>query len=165
MNLSVRFILFSALLTMPIFATAADERSPQHPAPVCSPVLFGEAEPFNDGWKFTLSDPTDAASPEFDDSRWRQLDLPHDWSVEGDLSPSLASCTGYLPGGIGWYRTLINSRHLANHGGRGDGERTGKEKYYLYFEGVYNRSEVYLNGHLLGKRPNGYTSFCYDLTP
>ncbi len=165
MNLSVRFILFSALLAMPIFATAADERSPQHPAPVCSPVLFGEAEPFNDGWKFTLSDPTDAASPEFDDSRWRQLDLPHDWSVEGDLSPSLASCTGYLPGGIGWYRTLINSRHLANHGGRGDGKRTGKEKYYLYFEGVYNRSEVYLNGHLLGKRPNGYTSFCYDLTP
>ena len=86
------------------------------------------------------------------DSHWRQLTLPHDWSVEGTLSPSLASCTGYLPGGIAWYRKHFQVNDKA-------------DRHYIYFEGVYNRSEVYLNGHLLGKRPNGYVSFMYDMTP
>jgi hypothetical protein len=61
---------------------------------------FGEAEKINDDWKFYKGDPKEASSPGFDDSRWRTLDLPHDWSVEGPYSPSLASATGYLPGGI-----------------------------------------------------------------
>lgn len=114
---------------------------------------FGKAEKFNQGWLFRLADDSAAAIyGDYDDSRWRKLDLPHDWSIEGQLSPSLASCTGYLPGGIGWYRKHFSvDRRAARH--------------YIYFEGVYNRSEVYLNGHLLGKRPNGYISFMYDLTP
>ena len=115
-------------------------------------VSFGQAEKFNNDWRFILEDAAEAAHPTFDDSKWRKLDLPHDWSIEGQMSPTLASCTGYLPGGIGWYRKTF--------------EVSGTDKrHYIYFEGVYNRSEVYLNGQLLGKRPNGYISFMYDMTP
>lgn len=115
-------------------------------------VSFGEPSKFNDGWLFKLADDSTAVNPKYDDSKWRKLDLPHDWSIEGQLSPSLASCTGFLPGGIAWYR-----KHFTP---TGDAARQ-----YIYFEGVYNRSEVYVNGHLLGKRPNGYVSFMYDMTP
>lgn len=115
---------------------------------------FGQPEKINDNWLFTLSDPKGAEAVSFDDSRWQKLDLPHDWSVKGQLSPTLASATGYLPGGIGWYRKTLNI----------PADKKG-EQVYLYFEGVYNRSEVYINGHLLGKRPNGYISFMYDATP
>ena len=61
-------------------------------------VSFGDAAKFNDGWLFQLTDDPAIAQPSFDDGGWRKLMLPHDWSVEGQLSPSLASCTGYLPG-------------------------------------------------------------------
>lgn len=115
-------------------------------------VSFGKAVNFNGGWLFQLVDDSAAVVEGYDDSRWRKLDLPHDWSIEGQLSPDLASCTGYLPGGIGWYRKHFRVTDDA-------------ARHYIYFEGVYNRSEVYLNGHLLGKRPNGYISFMYDLTP
>lgn len=115
-------------------------------------VSFGDAAKFNDGWLFQLTDDPAIAQPSFDDGGWRKLMLPHDWSVEGQLSPSLASCTGYLPGGIAWYRKHFRVTDDA-------------ARHYIYFEGVYNRSEVYLNGHLLGKRPNGYVSFLYDMTP
>ena len=115
-------------------------------------LSFGRAENFNDGWLFQKADSSAMSLPDFNDERWRKLDLPHDWSIEGRLSPTLNSCTGYLPGGIAWYRkhfTVADSLPV----------------HYIYFEGVYNRSEVYLNGHLLGKRPNGYVSFYYDMTP
>ncbi|WP_236263814.1 sugar-binding domain-containing protein, partial [Dysgonomonas sp. Marseille-P4677] len=117
-------------------------------------VSFGESDKINDSWKFTLNDEKEAQSVSFNDSKWKVLDLPHDWSVKGQLSPTLASATGYLPGGIGWYRKTINIPQ-AKQG----------EKVYLYFEGVYNRSEVFVNGQSLGKRPNGYISFMYDATP
>ena len=71
---------------------------------VYAQVSFGTAEKFNDSWKFILKDDPAMVKNDFDDSKWRKLDLPHDWSVEGQLSPTLASCTGYLPGGIAWYR-------------------------------------------------------------
>jgi beta-galactosidase/beta-glucuronidase len=115
---------------------------------------FGKAELINDGWLFRLKDEADAYKPDFKDNNWRKLDLPHDWSIEGTLSPTLASCTGYLPGGIAWYRKKLDI----------PAELTGK-KIFVYFEGVYNRSTVYINGQLLGFRPNGYVSFAYDLTP
>ena len=115
-------------------------------------VSFGTPDKFNDDWCFILADDSTAMKPGYDDSRWRQLTLPHDWSVESAPSQELASCTGYLPGGIGWYRKTF----------RVDDDAA---RYYIYFEGVYNRSDVYLNGHLLGHRPNGYVSFMYDLTP
>ena len=115
-------------------------------------VSFGDARRFNDGWLFSLADDSAAVAPAYNDSTWRRLDLPHDWSIKQPYSPYLASCTGYLPGGIGWYRKHFTVEDSA-------------ARHYIYFEGVYNRSEVYLNGHLLGKRPNGYASFLYDMTP
>ncbi len=119
-------------------------------------VSFGKAERFNEDWLFSLSDNSKARQPKFDDSKWRRLCLPHDWSIEGQLSQQWASCTGYPPAGIAWYRKhftipVSNDSRLTKH--------------YISFEGIYNRSEVYLNGHLLGRRPNGYVSFMYDLTP
>ncbi|MDR1601443.1 MAG: glycoside hydrolase family 2, partial [Tannerella sp.] len=111
-------------------------------------VSFGKPEKINEQWEFYLGDNPD------ENTKWRTLDLPHDWSIEGVLNPSLAACTGYLPGGIAWYRKQVFV----------PGDKQG-EKVYIYFEGVSNRSEVYLNGHLLGKRPNGYVSFLYDMTP
>lgn len=115
---------------------------------------FGKAVLFNDDWRFKLSDVKDGANSSLDDSNWRQLNLPHDWSVEGTYSPDKASCQGFLPGGIGWYRkkfTVLSSEK--------------DKKVYIYFEGVYNRSEVFINGTSVGKRPYGYISFMYDLTP
>jgi beta-galactosidase len=119
-----------------------------------SQISFGDAEKINDNWKFNLLDTPEAQNEIFNDAKWQSVNVPHDWSVKGQLSPTLASCTGYLPGGIGWYRkSIIIPQSKAG------------EKVYLYFEGVYNRSEVFINGHSLGKRPNGYISFAYDATP
>ena len=59
---------------------------------------------FNFGWKFHRGDVANGQSILLDDSGWRNLDLPHDWSIEGPFSKDNYSCTGYLPGGIGWYR-------------------------------------------------------------
>lgn len=115
---------------------------------------FGQAELFNSNWRFNLSDVKEATTANFDDSKWRTLDLPHDWSVEGIYSPDKASCTGYLPGGIGWYRKTFTVP-----------ESQKDKRVYIYFEGVYNHSEVFINGIPVGKRPNGYVSFMYDLTP
>ncbi|TRW25910.1 glycoside hydrolase family 2 protein [Flavobacterium zepuense] len=119
-----------------------------------SQISFGDAKKINEDWKFVLEDKQEAKDPGFDDKDWQTVQLPHDWSIKGQLSPTLASCTGFLPGGIGWYRKNLNVPAQAKG-----------EKVYLYFEGVYNRSEVFLNGHSLGKRPNGYISFAYDATP
>lgn len=120
---------------------------------VSAQVSFGAPQKMNDEWKFTLADVKNGESVGLNDSKWQRINLPHDWSVKGRLSPALASCMGYLPGGTGWYRKTI---HIPD-------EQKGK-KVYLYFEGVYNRSEVFVNGKSIGKRPNGYVSFMYDVT-
>ena len=117
-------------------------------------VSFGKAEKINENWKFTLNNPDKAESTIIADKDWQDVDLPHDWSVKGQLSLSLASCSGFLPGGIGWYRKVLQIPQ----------EKTG-QKVYLYFEGVYNRSEVFVNGKSVGKRPSGFISFMYDATP
>ena len=137
----------NAIFTLTVFMTALLTGLPAQ-----AQVSFGNATKFNEDWLFRLTDDSTIVNPAFNDSEWRKLRLPHDWSIEGQLSPSLASCTGYLPGGIGWYRKHFKITDDA-------------PRHYIYFEGVYNRSEVYLNGHLLGKRPNGYISFLYDMTP
>jgi len=109
---------------------------------------------FNFDWKFYKGDILNGQQSDIDDSGWRLLDLPHDWSIEGPFSKDNASCTGYLPGGIGWYRKRFVIPDYEN--GR---------KVFIYFGGVYNNSEVWINGNRLGKRPNGYISFQFDLTP
>ncbi len=118
---------------------------------------FGNAEKLNDDWFFSLSQQQVLSVAQLSENRdaWQPIDLPHDWSVEGALSADLASCTGYLPGGVGWYQKTLTI----------PADETLGDKIFLYFEGVYNRSEVYVNGHLIGKRPNGYISFMYDVTP
>lgn len=116
-------------------------------------LSFGDAHLFNDDWRFALcADSIAPAACDYDDSSWRSLSLPHDWSIEAQPSPSLYACTGFFPGGMGWYRKRFSVTDSA-------------DVHYICFEGVYNRSEVYLNGELIGKRPNGYVSFYYDLTP
>src|SRR5690606_35302259 len=108
---------------------------------------------FNNGWKFHKGDVSDGESVNLNDKNWRKLDLPHDWSIEGPFSSEWASGTGYLPGGIGWYRKSFSLP-----------ADIGTRKVFIYFDGVYKNSEVWINGHYLGKRPNGYIPFQYELT-
>jgi beta-galactosidase len=108
------------------------------------------------GWTFTKGDPVGAEGPGFDDSGWRSLDLPHDWSIEGpyDESAPTGGRGGYLPTGIGWYRRAFTLP---------DGSQG--RRVSIEFDGVYQNSDVWINGRHLGGRPNGYISFHYDLTP
>lgn len=148
-----RLFTFLAVASLSL-ATALSAQNVANPSNGPSAqTSFGESSLFNDGWRFIQKDLDGAAEPSFDDSHWTPTTLPHDWSIRGPYSPDNASCTGYLPAGIGWYRKHFSARFL--HG----------ENVYIYFEGVYNRSSVWLNGHLLGERPSGYNSFLYDLTP
>ncbi|MBS1857406.1 MAG: DUF4982 domain-containing protein [Acidobacteria bacterium] len=109
---------------------------------------------FDRDWRFHKGDAKGAEIPGFADRDWRRVDLPHDWSIEGPYSADNASGTGYLPGGIGWYRKQFP---LAA-GLRGS-------RVFVEFDGVYRDSDVWINGHHLGHRPYGYSSFEYDLTP
>jgi beta-galactosidase len=109
---------------------------------------------FDFGWKFNLGDVNEAKEPGFNDAAWRTLDLPHDWSIELEFNARFASCTAYLPGGIGWYRKTFTVPE--NYRGK---------TVSLQFDGVYNNSEVWVNGHYLGLRPNGYIGFYYVITP
>jgi beta-galactosidase len=111
---------------------------------------------FDFGWKFFKGDAPGAQEPGFADASWRGLDLPHDWSVEGPFSQNelSAGSGGYAPTGIGWYRKRF--RLPASYQDR---------KVSIEFDGVYQNGEVWINGHYLGKRPYGYISFAYDLTP
>lgn len=114
-------------------------------------------ENFDEGWLFLLSDAESAALPEYNDTEWRKLNLPHDWAIEGDFSADNPSgyAGGALPGGVGWYRKHFNidSTDLA------EGRRV-----YLDFDGIYMLSEVFVNGISTGIRPYGYISFRRDIT-
>lgn len=107
------------------------------------------------GWRFHLGDVPAASSVTFDDSAWRKLDVPHDWSIEGDYSATNPSGDrgGYLPGGIGWYRRGIEMPDAWTN-----------RQVTVEFEGVYMNSEVWLNGERVGGRPYGYSTFYCDLT-
>lgn len=111
---------------------------------------------FNKDWKFFLGDTAAAKSPGFNDAKWRSLHLPHDWSIEGEFSEKHNTTfnQGALPAGIGWYRKTFTLP-----------QATVNRKVYINFDGVYRNSEVWINGHFIGKRPNGYISFRYDITP
>jgi beta-galactosidase len=111
------------------------------------PVLF------NSNWSFHKGDIGTGINGIAAETQWKIVDLPHDWSIEGPFSNEWASATGYLPGGIGWYKKSFtaNSSWL------------GKQ-VYIYFDGVYKSSEVWINGHHLGKRPNGFIPFKYELS-
>jgi beta-galactosidase len=116
----------------------------------------GRTVSFNSDWRFHLGDVGSGQNPELDDSQWRLLNLPHDWSIEGEFSEKNPATPGggALPGGIGWYRKTFNVPDNAK-----------SKKVLVDFDGVYRNSEVWINGHYLGKRPYGYSSFQYELTP
>ncbi|MCX2484403.1 sugar-binding domain-containing protein [Pedobacter sp. MR2016-24] len=111
-------------------------------------------ESFNKDWKFFAGDLTEAKSPAFNDGNWRKLTLPHDWSIEGkfdEKNPAKPEGGG-LPTGIGWYRKSFNAPvNLKNR------------LVTIEFDGVYKNAEVWINGHYLGKRPYGYSSFAYEI--
>jgi beta-galactosidase len=111
---------------------------------------------FDEGWHFHLGDVPGAENTAFNDAAWRRLDLPHDWSVEGKFSKDNPATPegGALPGGIGWYRKTFTIPAADKN-----------ELFYIDFDGVYQKSTVWINGHQLGFRPNGYISFRYELTP
>ena len=111
---------------------------------------------FDSGWKFYLGDAPGASDPSFNDASWRTLDLPHDWSIELPFDSTSPTGTGggALRGGMGWYRKTFTLPPSSK----------GKN-VFIDFDGVYMNSEVWINGHSLGVRPNGYISFRYDLTP
>jgi beta-galactosidase len=111
---------------------------------------------FDSNWKFFLGDNPSAKTVGYDDNSWRNLDLPHDWSIEGvfDSNNPMGNDGGYLPAGIGWYRKTFTV------------PASWKDKLVsIYFEGVYMNSEVFINGKSLGIYPYGYSTFSYNLTP
>jgi len=110
---------------------------------------------FDEQWKFHYGDIANASETLFDDSQWRTLDLPHDWSVEMPFSRELGTtANGQTVGGTGWYRKTFKL------------QPNDKEKIHrLYIEGAYSETDVWLNGHHVGYHPYGYTSFFCDLTP
>jgi len=110
---------------------------------------------FDASWKFFQGDIAAAKSSDYNDKDWRSLNLPHDWSIEGryDTIYHTDWQSGYLPAGIGWYRKSFNW----------DKVEPGK-KISLIFDGIYMNSDVWINGHLLGHRPNGYLGLDYDIT-
>lgn len=130
---------------------------------------------FNEGWTFKLATRTptitntatlaladvdglataDIVSPSYDDSSWRDVTLPHDFSIEGDKVSTANNSQAYLLGGLGFYRktfTLPASFEAT------------RKRVSIDFEGVYQNSDVYLNGQFVGNYPSGYTGFAYDLT-
>ncbi len=127
---------------------------------VCPAAAAQPAEParaylnFDADWRFSRGDFANAAMPAFNDSAWRRLNVPHDWSAEGPFGPGFGSGNGYAPGGIGWYRKRFGL------------DAVYKDKIVaIEFDGVYDFAEVWINGHFVGGRPYGYSSFECTLTP
>lgn len=115
---------------------------------------------FDSGWRFHLGGES-AGQAVFDDSQWRSVDLPHDWSIEditgtnSPFNPDAISqeSTGFTIGGTGWYRKTFPITQ----------DQKGKQ-FIILFEGVYMNTEVWLNGRSVGAHPYGYTSFWFDIT-
>ena len=120
------------------------------------PLSAREHQSFDKDWLFVLADSAGMQNSEYSDGHWRRLNLPHDWAIEGDFSPSNPSGAsgGALPGGIGWYRKHFSLSPDEKY-----------DRFTITFDGVYMNSTVYINGHKLGTRPYGYSTFEYDLTP
>lgn len=130
-------------------------------------TVMSRTRSFDEGWRFVKDNPSGAESPSFDDSSWRIVDLPHDWSIE-DLPNQVKDSivgpfskasigkmgTGYTIGGTGWYRKTFTID-------KSDGHKIA----YLQFDGIYMNSDVWINGKHVGNHPYGYTSFYYDISP
>jgi beta-galactosidase len=138
------------LALLPVFCPAADQSS--YP-PLADANSGRKYMSLDLGWHFRVGDPPTAMEPSFDDSSWRTVDVPHDWSIEGPFESRWSSGNGFAPGGIAWYR-----RHF--HLSTADTDKAVTAE----FDGVYDNCEVWLNGFLVGSRPYGFESFTCDLT-
>ncbi|UOB17768.1 glycoside hydrolase family 2 TIM barrel-domain containing protein [Abyssalbus ytuae] len=135
-NFSHTFLLFILLIIVPLSSFSQFEK-----------------QVFNEDWEFykgglSYTQASDLSKKD----NWKLVELPHDWSIEEPFEEKWASGTGYLPGGIAWYRKEF------------DLKKTKDKRYTIYFDGVYKNSEVWINGYYLGKRPNGFIPFYYDIT-
>lgn len=110
---------------------------------------------FDQNWRFIQEDQEGAENVRFNDNTWRLLNVPHDWSIEGEFDRDNPTARGgaYLPSGIGWYRNSFTIPKSAQ--GR---------KVWINFGGLMANSDVFINGHHLGHRPYGYVEINYDLT-
>jgi beta-galactosidase len=112
-------------------------------------------ESFDSNWRFIQGDPSGAQAADFEDGSWRQLDVPHDWSIESVPTQSnpAGGAGAFFPSGVGWYR-----KHFTVPADQ------AKRLAFIEFDGVMANSDVWINGFHLGKRPYGYVSFYYELT-
>lgn len=108
---------------------------------------------FNEGWKFYLGTSGTAQNPNFDDSDWESVDLPHDFSIRQNYTTGGEAESGFLPGGTGWYRKTFTLP-----------ESYAEKKLFLNFDGVYSDAYVYINGMLAGENHYGYSSFAFDIS-
>lgn len=111
---------------------------------------------FDFDWLFHLGDESAIANPEFSSKDWKfeSVQLPHDWSVGLDFTKEAGAASGYLPGGIGWYRKEFEV-----------GRQLKGKRVSVVFDGIYHKASVYLNGEKIAYHRYGYTSFEVDLTP
>ncbi len=138
------------LITLCLIGTIALSFSPSNVRPTSRTT-----DSFDAGWLFFKGDASGAENPSFNDSAWRKLDVPHDWSIEGpfDKNNPTRGSGGFLPSGIGWYR-----KHFTLP------SDSVRQRVFIEFDGVMANSDVWINGFHLGKRPYGYVSFHYELT-
>lgn len=108
---------------------------------------------FDNNWRFTMGDIAGAESKNFNDSKWRELNLPHDYSIEQEFSSKMEAESGYLPGGTAWYRKKFTLPVEA-----------ASKDVRIDFDGIYMNATVYINGHKLGMHHYGYTPFSFDIT-
>ena len=115
---------------------------------------------FTTGWRFLQADAAGAEKVAFDDSAWKSVTLPHDWSIAGPAKEDAPSkgAGAFMPTGVGWYRKSFTVPAA-------DAKPAAARRTFIVFDGVMANSDVYLNGELLGHRPYGYVSFVYELTP
>ena len=109
---------------------------------------------FDFDWKFTLSDNPEYAKPDYADASWEDIQLPHDWNIKQEFDIKAGGSAAYLPEGIGWYRKTfkVPSSYQGRH-------------VSILFDGIFQQSDVYINGQHLGYRPYGFCSIEYDMTP
>lgn len=132
------------------------DMAPETSAAVAAATMPRTSLSFDPGWRFFKGDAKGAEAAVFDDSAWRTLDLPHDWSIEGPFAKTnkTGGAGAFLPSGVGWYRKAFTLPASA-----------AKQCVFVEFDGIMANSDVWINGHRLGHRPNGYVSFRYELTP
>jgi beta-galactosidase len=145
------FRFTGSIVAFALLAGLSNEAAAQAAAPDCTRITSS----FDYDWRFLKADAPGAEKPDFDDSAWRTLNVPHDWSIEGpfDEKNSTGGAGAFLPAGIGWYRKhfILPADYV-------------QRRVFIEFDGVMANSDVWINGQHLGKRPYGYVSFRYDLT-